>query len=139
MSEFDLILVDTSIWIRFFHVAGSTEARVLDHLISLGLVATCAPIRAEVVSGARSKQEFDRLNDSFDALVALEPPPEMWRHIGEHRFALARRGHQASIVDVMIALTAQAHHAALWTLDEDFTRLSTVIPFVVFRPHLLER
>ena len=138
MSEFDLILVDTSIWIRFFHVAGSTEARVLDHLISLGLVATCAPIRAEVVSGARSKQEFDRLNDFFDALVALESPPEIWRHVGEHRFALARRGHQASIVDVMIALTAQAHHAALWTLDKDFTRLPPLIPLSLFQPQASE-
>ena len=139
MSDPELVLVDTSVWVHFFRTGGSVPARVLETLLSFGPAATCAPIRAEVVSGARTKREFDQLRDLFDSLVTLEPPPEMWRHVEEHRFALARRGHQVSIVDLMIALTAYAHHAAVWTLDDDFTRLSAVIPFAAFRPHTLER
>ena len=139
MADLELVLVDSSVWIRFFRVEGSAEARVLDTLLALGPVATCAPIRAEVVSGARTTREFNQLRGLFAALVDLDPPRGTWHRIEEHRFTLARRGYQASIIDVMIALTAEAHHAALWTLDKDFIRLSTVIPFDAFQSHQLER
>ena len=107
---------------------------MLDVLLSAGPVATCAPIRAEVVSGAQTKREFDSLRDLFDGLVDLQLPNDLWPRVEECRFGLARRGYQIPIVDLMIALTAQAHRAALWTLDRDFTYVATAIPITAFRP-----
>lgn len=130
----ELVLVDTSVWVRFFRSPQSTEARVLDMLLSFGPVATCAPIRAEIVSGARRRREFNRLREFFDALISLEPPAAFWSDLEEHRFALARRGYRAALVDLMVALAAQAHQAPLWTLDEDFRHIAKVIPFLTFDP-----
>ena len=134
MPHSNLVLVDASIWIKFFRAPASSEAEALDVLLSAGAVATCAPIRAEVVSGAQTKREFDSLRDLFGGLVDLELPQDLWPHVEEHRFALARRGYQIPIVDLMIALTAQAHQAAVWTLDQDFTHMATTIPIAAFRP-----
>lgn len=128
MSDPGLVLVDTSAWIQFFRHAQSSEAKILDELLAAGSVATCAPIRAEVISGAPTKQEFQRLRKLFGVLTFLEPPPEVRDHIEEHRFHLARNGMQVSLVDLWIAATADAHHVRLWTLDKDFTRIKTVIP-----------
>lgn len=131
-----LVLVDTSIWIQFFRQASSLEARVLDTLLAAGPVATCGPVRAEVVSGAKTSGEFHRLNELFGVLVTLEPPPDVWGQIAKYRFALARRGHQVSLVDLMISITAQVHGACLWTLDEDFQRIGTLVLFAWYTPSL---
>ena len=128
------MLVDTSVWIKFFRAPHSLEAQVLDVLLSAGPVATCAPIRAEVVSGAQTRREFDRLRELFDGLIDLEPPDDLWPRIEERRFELAKRGEATSLIDLTIVLTAHAHHAALWTLDRDFSRMTTVIPVTTFHP-----
>lgn len=135
MADTSLVLVDTSVWVRFLRVAHSLEAQVLDTLLAVGPVATCPPIRAEVVSGASTRQECDRLRGLFDALLMLELPPRVWELSAEHRFALARKGMQASLIDLLIAVTAEAHHVALWTLDEDFTHMTEVLPIHRFHPH----
>jgi len=63
MSDLHLVLVDTSVWVRFFRAEGSTNVQALDQLLSLAAVATCGPIRAEVISGAKTRREFQRLRD----------------------------------------------------------------------------
>jgi len=131
-----LVLVDTSVWVQFFRLPASPEAGLLDELLATVSVATCAPIRAEVVSGAPTSRDFRQLRDLFGALVDLALPADLWDRLETYRFALARRGDQTSLVDLMIALTAQAHRVSLWTLDADFTRISSVVPFRVYHPHL---
>ena len=133
----NLVLVDTSVWVRFFRAKDSAEATALDVLLSTAAAATCAPIRAEVVSGAPNEREFRRLRALFDALQFLSPPSDVWFQVEEHRFALARRGIQASLVDLWIALTAQAHSVALWTLDNDFRSIASVIPVTFATPPIV--
>jgi hypothetical protein len=137
MPGASLVLVDTSVWIRFFRAKDSPEASALDELLSVAAVATCAPIRAEVVSGAPTRREFQRLRALFDSLTALEPPDDLWPRLEDHRFALARRGIQASLIDLTIALTAQTRRVALWTLDGDFQRIAGAVPFTPYRPQLI--
>lgn len=129
-----LILVDTSVWVSFFRTTRVPEVGTLDALLSLASVATCAPIRAEVVSGAPTAREFERLQTLFEALPLLQPPQDVWLRIEEARYALARRGHQASLIDLLIAVTAQANQALLWTLDRDFRLFSPVIPLKHYHP-----
>ena len=132
MANTALVLVDTSVWIQFFRTPNSREAKTLDELLLLGAVAVCEPIRAEVISGSPNKQEFQRLRKLFEALVFLAPPNDIWTRIEEHRFALARHGIQSALIDLWIALTAQFHQVALWTLDEDFPHITSVIPISLY-------
>lgn len=137
MADAEPILVDTSVWIKFFRFSNSSEAVALDGLLSLGMVVTCDPIRAEVISGAPTQAEFNRLRDLFGTLKVLEPPANLWPRLEACRFTLARRGHQASLVDLMIAITAQAHQAVLWTLDGDFKSITSVIPVRLYQSPLV--
>lgn len=133
MTTLALVLVDTSVWIRFFRSAQAAEAGGLDELLSQGSVATCAPIRAEVVSGAPTASSFERLQELFRGVEMLALPPDAWERVEAHRFALARKGRQASLVDLLIALTAHDHRVPLWTLDADFHAIATEIPLQFHR------
>ncbi len=126
------ILVDSSVWIQFFRSQNSPEAKSLDELLSIGKIATCAPIRCEVVSGTMNKQGFHQLRNLFEALIFLEPPENIWIQIEESRFALARQGVQVLLIDLWIALTALYHRVTLWTVDKDFNHIRAVIPFKLY-------
>jgi len=128
------ILVDSSVWIHFFRSRQSGEARALDALLAAGPVATCGPVRAEVVSGARSAAEFQRLQSLFDALIELPAPADLWQRITLHRFTLARRGSQVTLIDLMIAVIVHDAGALLWTRDEDFNAIAKVLPLARFDP-----
>jgi tRNA(fMet)-specific endonuclease VapC len=121
------LLVDSSIWIDFFRGAPSVERR-LDAALEQDRVAVCGPIVAEVLSGAKTRADFVRVKDAFEGLALLPDPLDAWPRVGEARFALARRGTHAALVDVLIALTAAEAGHALLTRDSDFRRIAAVVP-----------
>jgi len=114
-----LAVVDTSAWISFFRGDAAAIRRV-DPLLAAGEVAVTGPILAEVLSGALSRAEYDRLRDLFWGLDRLIDPPELWERIAEARYSLARKGHQASLVDLSIALACLDGGHTLVTRDRDF-------------------
>jgi hypothetical protein len=124
------VLVDTSVWIDFFR--GDTQAIVqLDPLLRDDRAAVSGPIVAEVTSGARTLGAFQQLRARLGALTTLEPPPDLWDQVAAARFSLARRGTQAHLVDLLIALTASAAGHTLLTRDRDFTGIAQVVPLDV--------
>jgi len=122
-----LAVVDTSAWISFFR-GDSAAIRRIDPLLAVGSAAITGPILAEVLSGAGSRAEFDRLRDLFQGLDRLADPPELWERIAEARYALARKGHQASLVDLSIALACLDGGHTLVTRDRDFRAIARVLP-----------
>ncbi len=122
-----LCVVDTSVWIDFFRGEAGAVTRV-DGLLAQGSVAFTGPIRAEVLSGARSRADYEHLRSLFDGLVAVPDPPALWERVAEYRFALARGGFQAEIVDLAIAVATFARGDRLLTRNRDFERIQTVVP-----------
>ena len=121
------ILVDTSVWIKFFRFGHAGESLHLDSLLEARAVRTCAPVRTEVFSGAKTERERSRLKELFLAVPSLEFPADIWERVEETRFRLARKGHQASLIDLMIAVTAFFHETPLWTLDDDFKMIREAV------------
>jgi len=130
------VLVDTSVWVRFFRLPRASESLHLDRLIQLQEVRTCAPVRAEVFSGARTERERFSLQEYFLAIPLLELPADAWERVEEARFRLARKGRQASLIDLLIACAAASHEAALWSLDEDFADIRQALPFAPYLPEV---
>jgi predicted nucleic acid-binding protein len=121
------VLVDTSAWVAFLR-GESAAVRRVDRLLADGRAAITGPIVAEVLSGARTRPEFDLLKRLLHGVNRLPDPQAVWDRVAEHRFALARLGHQASLVDLAVALAAlDAGHAVL-TRDLDFRPIRIVIP-----------
>jgi predicted nucleic acid-binding protein len=121
-----LTVVDTSAWISFFRGDAAAIRRV-DPLLAGGSVAVSGPIIAEVLSGAGTRAEFDRLRDLFQGLDRLADPPDLWERVAESRYALARKGHQASLVDISIALACLDGGHTLVTRDGDFRAIARVL------------
>jgi predicted nucleic acid-binding protein len=119
-------LVDSSAWTAFFRGERPAVARI-DRLLVDGRVATWGPVAAEVLSGVPSRKEFDLLKRLFHGLEWLADPSSLWERVAEHRFFLARKGYQASLVDLAISLAASDAGHALLTRDSDFRRIQEVV------------
>ena len=124
------LLVDSSVWIDFFRGVRDVVRRV-DAALARDRVAVCGPVVAEVLSGARTRADFARVKSAFEGLELLPDPSDPWTLVAEARFALARRGTQAALVDVLIALTAAEANHVLLTRDSDFPRIAAVVPLEV--------
>ena len=119
-------LVDTSAWTAFLR-GDPVAVRRIGPLLAEGRVAIAGPVVAEVLSGARTRTEFDILKRLLHGLDQLPEPEAVWKRVGEHRFSLARQGYQASLVDLVVALTALDGGHVLLTRDSDFRRIQSVI------------
>jgi hypothetical protein len=120
-------VIDSSAWIGFFRGDGAAVRRI-DPLLVDGTAAVTGPILAEVLSGAATRAEFEYLRELFQGLDRLFDPPNLWDRVAESRFALARRGHQAAVVDLSIAITCHEARDRLVTRDRDFRAIARVIP-----------
>ena len=130
-----LVLVDSSVWIQCLKEGNSLQREQLDRLLADDRVAICGPIKAEVLSGARSLDDFNKLSSWFEGLNNLSiDNDKIWNLIAEKRFKLARKGVQQKLIDLLIACVANEHQVSLWTLDEDFERMRDVVSFKIYRP-----
>jgi predicted nucleic acid-binding protein len=120
-------LVDSSAWLDFLD--GDKEAaRRLDPILSKKRVLITGAIYAELMSGARSTSEYALLKELLEGFAWAEEPDGLWPRIADYRFALARRGFAASLIDLSIALAASDGGYRLLTRDHDFQRIRTVVP-----------
>lgn len=121
------VLADTSAWVAFLR-GDSAAVRRIDPLLAEGRLAIAEAVYAEILSGTSSRRDFDLLSGVLKGLEWLPEPRELWERTAEARFALARRGFQTAVLDLVIAFCAlQARHTLL-TRDRDFARIQTVVP-----------
>jgi hypothetical protein len=120
-------LIDSSAWIDFFR--GEAEAvRRVDPLIADDRAAVNGVVYAEVLSGARDRPQFLRLQRASRALGWLVEPTGIWDRIADARFALARTGFQAAVTDLLVAITALEAGHSLHSRDRDFESIRQVVP-----------
>jgi len=124
------VLVDTSAWVAFLRGEKNAVAR-LDPLISEDRVSIAGPVYAEVLSGAPTLAAYQRLRVTLDALEWLAGPADLWERVAHARFTLARQGIQATLADLLIAVTASHAGHSLLTRDRDFLRIRQVVPLDV--------
>ena len=128
------VLVDSSAWIGFFR-GEKPFVRAIDALLSEGSVAITGPVLAEVVSGARTRSEFALLSRKLRGLNWLDAPEDIWSLVADTRYALARQGVQAHLIDLVIAHTAHHGRCDLLTSDRDFERIAAIIPLELTMLH----
>ena len=81
-------------------------------------------VSAEVLYGARSKEQFDRLADLFNQLHFLETTQAAWRVTADLAFTLKSQGETMQLPDLIIGAVALEHGCQLFTKDEAFHRIS---------------
>ena len=119
-----MILVDTSILVDFLR-SPSPEIRAV--LMEQG-AAICGVTRSELLCGARTKVESEKIHAALNGFTNLEIPESAWHLLGEHLQTLRSRGVVVPFQDALIATIAILYNVPVWTRDGHFQLMQTVLP-----------
>ncbi len=122
-SQSSLVLVDTSIWIQAFNCPGSPERFNVDKLIDQEVIATTGIVVAEVLQGARSRDEYLELAEVMKGPHYLDATPQVYYAAGALALDLRMRGQTTALSDVIIGAVVLEYGCFLYTLDTDFQRI----------------
>jgi predicted nucleic acid-binding protein len=127
------ILVDSSLWICASKTK-SKESWQLKNLIKENYpLFVILPIQVEVCQGAKTKQEYDKLWDSFLGFNFLEITPYHWEKSAWNYFKCRKQGLAVTTIDCLIATCSLEYRIKLWTLDKDFSYMSKALGFELFK------
>jgi predicted nucleic acid-binding protein len=119
-----LILVDTSAWVEFLRDTGSAVCTRVDELLP-GDIATCDPIRMEMLAGARDERHLGDLRGLLARTSSITTEP------GDYEDAAAlyrtcQRGGQTvrKLIDCLIAACAMRAGVPVLHADTDFDVLA---------------
>ena len=119
-----MILIDTSAWVEFLRATG-TRADVDVQAALTGEIATCDPVRMELLAGARSDHELGNLRSLLSRAVHLPTAISDY----EEAALLYRRARASGLtvrrqIDCLIAAIAIRHSVDLLHADRDFTSIA---------------
>ncbi len=129
-----MILVDTSAWVEFLRDTGSDVCRRVDELLDRD-IATCDPIRMEVLAGARDENHLDDLRRLLArASVLATEPADYDAAAALYRTCRTRGQTVRKLVDCLIAAVAIGAGATVLHADGDFDTLARHTALRVERP-----
>lgn len=115
-----MILIDTSAWIEFLRDTDSRVCNRVDGLLAED-VATCDPIRMEVLAGARDEQHLHRLRRLLARATVLPTGPAAYDHAAAIYRHCRREGETVrKLMDCLFAAVALSADAAILHRDADF-------------------
>ena len=97
--------------------------------VKAGLVGTCPVVEAELMRATASKADRDQLRSHLKALFAWHPmPADAWRFVARTQDALVDLGQHKgpSVVDLLVAATAEAWGLTILHVDNDFETIARV-------------
>jgi predicted nucleic acid-binding protein len=119
-----LILVDSLVWIDFFSSAPGRAGNELRQMISdAEPFALTGVVVAEILQGLT--RDVRRIEHYLSQWELLEPGGFRTYREAAAIFRLARsKGVSLTTIDALIAAIALEHHASVFTLDKDFSRIA---------------
>jgi predicted nucleic acid-binding protein len=131
------VLVDTSVWslaLRRRKPEESPPVRELRELILEGRAQILGPVRQEVLSGIRAREQFQRLRDTLRAFPDLELVSDDFELAAELFNRCRQRGIQGSNTDFLICAVADRLELAILTTDRDFPLFAEHVPVRLHTP-----
>jgi predicted nucleic acid-binding protein len=118
-------LIDTSAWLFALKRDFVPEVKNrIDLLLKNSAVVTTGIINLEIISGARTKKEFQRLKDRFNALDLIESDESIWQKACELGFNLRRKGVTVPHTDILIATCALQSGSIIVHADAHFDMMA---------------
>lgn len=119
-----MILIDTSAWVEFLRDTGSPVCNRVDELLAQE-VATCAPIRMEVLAGARDESHLRDLRGLLGRATILETLSTDYEEAAALFRLCRRRGETVrKLIDCLIAAHAIRTEVPVLHADADFDVLA---------------
>ena len=121
------ILVDTSVWIRYFKDRSARLSEKVDDILSKEEVYVPKIVIAELIQGSRSEREVSIIEDFVNAFNIIDQKEDTWIKAGKLSFTLKKKGRTVNLTDCYIAVTAQEHGCQIFSLDEHFKEIQKVL------------
>jgi predicted nucleic acid-binding protein len=133
------VLVDTSIWIEFFHprpTLSDDSFKSLSLLLEDDRAVTIYPIRVELLSGRLETGKKKQIRQAVEVMSHIDPDWNergVWIRIEEMAEIANRKSLSIpGIVDRMILASAETAGASLWTLDRPLANLASLLKIPLF-------
>jgi predicted nucleic acid-binding protein len=131
------VLVDTSIWSLVLRRGVSRDHIVtkdLSELIRELRVQIIGPIRQELLSGIKSKNQFKELRLYLSAFPDLILEAADFERAAEFFNICRRNGIQGSNTDFLICSVAHGRDLEIFTSDNDFLDFQQHLPIKLYSP-----
>ncbi len=131
------IIVDTCIWslaLRRNSVEDNPYIEELRNLIEEIRVQFIGPIRQELLSGIKSKKQFETLKLHLKAFADIELESEDYELAAEYFNTARQKGIQGSNTDFLICAISSRRKMPILTTDKDFTNFQSVFPVSLHVP-----
>lgn len=133
------ILVDTSIWSLVLRRGGSRDHIVIEDLSELIKelrVQIIGPIRQEILSGIKSKVQFEELRSYLSAFPDLPLETSDFEKAAEFFNLCRRKGIQGSNTDFLICSVAHRRGLEIFTSDNDFLDFQQHLSIKLYSPRI---
>ena len=121
------VLIDTSVWIKYFRDKPGTFSTRVDEVLSKHEVCVPKVVIAELIQGSKTEREISIIRDFVDAFSVIDQKEETWLKSGRLSFNLRKKGKTIHLTDCYIAVIAQEHGCQVYTLDEHFVDLEKIL------------
>jgi predicted nucleic acid-binding protein len=128
------ILVDTSIWIRYFKDKSDSFSGKVDDILSKQEVYVPKIVIAELIQGSRSEREVSIIEEFVNAFNIIDQKEDTWIKAGKLSFTLKKKGRTVNLTDCYIAVTAQEHGCQIFSLDEHFKEIQKALNIQLLTP-----
>jgi predicted nucleic acid-binding protein len=129
-----MVIVDSSIWIEAARRSGDIGAKVaLECLLGEYEAVLCAPVRLEVLGGAR-KEERHEMDAGFQSIPFLHVLDKDWLAALKHAWAVRDRGISVPWNDLLIATLAVRTGFRVFARDKHFEAMAPILGFALYEP-----
>ena len=119
-----MILIDSSAWIEFLRDTGSPICQRVDLLLDTE-VATCEPVRLEILAGARDEQQLSELRGLLARATLVMTEPIDYEEASAIYRACRRNGDTPrKLLDCLIAAIAIRSNLSVLHADSDFDAIA---------------
>jgi predicted nucleic acid-binding protein len=118
-----MILVDGGILIDFLRTKGAKLAALFRSLP----VAICGATRAEILCGARSSADRQRLMVFLSPFRQVSIPGSLWDRLGDNLAALRASGVTVPFADAIVATVGIENDSEVWARDPHFSTMQKVL------------
>jgi predicted nucleic acid-binding protein len=124
----EIVIADTTVWIHFLRGSGIQFQERLVPLIMADKLATTPVIIMEILRGAKSAQEYDKLNKDLAALRCFDVSKKVWERACKLGYTLRQKGVNIPLTDTLIAAVAQENNAILLHDDRHYEMIASITP-----------
>lgn len=122
-----MFLIDSSVWVEYFHPTGSPRAKErVRQILQREEAVSCGIIIVEILRGAKNEKEFQTLKKSLWSLPQIPLDDAVFERAAQWGFLLERKGKIIPTIDLFIA-SAAYRKACLLHSDSDFITISSSI------------